>query len=103
MNDWASFGSAGCAWSGWSAGTPRRRPTPSRRRGWVSGSVAGEFGCCPFGAGVGEQRVGAADEGEVVAKVGCRFGQVHRLEGEPGGDALVEGGEDAHAKLAGEG
>src|SRR6266540_226780 len=45
----------------------------------------------------------ASWEGEVVAKVGCRFGQVHRLEGEPGGDALVEGGEDAHAKLAGEG
>ena len=36
---------------------------------------------------------------EVVAQVGGGFGEVHRLDGEPGGDPLVEGGEDAHPQL----
>jgi hypothetical protein len=35
----------------------------------------------------------------VVAQVGGGFGEVHRLDGEPGGDPLVESGEHARAQL----
>src|SRR6266516_3969572 len=45
----------------------------------------------------------SANRGEVVAQVGGGVGQVHGLEGVAGGDALVEGGEDAKAELAGQG
>ncbi len=53
----------------------------------------------PGGRVVGEQRFLAAGQGQVMLEVGGGFGQVHRLDGEPGGDPLVEGGEHAHAQL----
>src|SRR5258707_3483981 len=34
-----------------------------------------------------------------MLEVGGGFGQVHRFDGEPGGDPVVERGEDAHAQL----
>src|SRR5215207_4135107 len=52
---------------------------------------------------VGEQRVGAAGQGEVVVQVGGGFGKVHRWDGVAGGDALVEGGKGAQAQPAGQG
>jgi hypothetical protein len=41
----------------------------------------------------------AAGQGQVVLEVGGGLGQVHRLDGEPGGDPLVQGGEHAHPQL----
>ncbi len=34
-----------------------------------------------------------------MAQVGGGFGEVHGLDGEAGGDPLVEGGEHAHPQL----
>src|SRR6266545_4292684 len=50
---------------------------------------------------VGEQRVGAARQVQVVGQVGGGLGQVHRGQGVAGGDALVERGGHAKAELAG--
>jgi hypothetical protein len=61
-----------------------------------SGGVAGSS------AGDGVPGV-AAGEGEVVAQVGRGLAEVHRLDLKSGGDALVEGGEHAHAQLPGQG
>src|SRR6266536_1960761 len=52
---------------------------------------------------VGEQRLGAAGEVQVVGQVGGGLGKVHGWQGVAGGDALVEGGEHAQAQLAGQG
>jgi hypothetical protein len=48
---------------------------------------------------IGEKRLLAAGQGQVMAQVGGGLGEVHRLDGEPGGDPLVQGGEHAHAQL----
>ena len=48
---------------------------------------------------IGEQRLVAAGQLEVMPQVGGGLGEVHRLDGEPGGDPLVERGEHAHAQL----
>src|SRR5712664_4963588 len=69
-------------------------------RGVVQG--AGQAAGDPVQAGdgvVGEERVVAPGELEVVPEVGGGLGEVHRLDGEPGGDPLVEGGEGAHPNL----
>src|SRR5512142_255988 len=52
---------------------------------------------------IGEQRLLAPGELEVVAQVGGGFGEVHRLDREPGGDPLIEGGEGAHPQLPAQG
>ena len=52
---------------------------------------------------VGEERVVASGEREVVAEVAGGFGEVHRFELVADRDALIEGGEDPHAELPGEG
>src|SRR6266498_1773701 len=68
----------------------------------LSGEPAGD----PVQAGdgvVGEQRLGAAGQVQVVGQVGGGLGQVHGGDGVAGGDALVEGGEHAQAELAGQG
>src|SRR6266704_3917435 len=68
----------------------------------LSGEPAGD----PVQAGdgvVGEQRLGAAGEVQVVGQVGGGLAKVHGWQGVAGGDALVEGGEHAKAQLAGKG
>lgn len=45
----------------------------------------------------------SSDEAQVVAEVGDGFNEVHGFDVVAGRDALIEGGEDAHAQLAGEG
>src|SRR5207302_4899548 len=67
--------------------------------------LAGQAVGQPVQAGdgvVGEQRLVSPGQAEVVAQVGGGLGQVHGLDREPGGDALVQGGEDPHAELAGQ-
>src|SRR6266487_1733451 len=44
----------------------------------------------PGGGVVCQQRLVAAGQGQVVFEVGGGFGEVHRLDREPGGDPLVE-------------
>ena len=39
----------------------------------------------------------AASESEVMTQVVGGLAEVHRFDVEPGGDALIEGGQDAHA------
>jgi len=51
---------------------------------------------------VRDEGIGAASQGQVVAEVAGRLGQVHGPQAEAGGDALVEGGEHAHAQVAAE-
>src|SRR6266511_4642717 len=68
----------------------------------LSGQPAGDAVQAGDGV-VGEQWLGAAGQVQVVGQVGGGVGQVHGRQGVAGGDALVEGGEDAEAELAGQG
>jgi hypothetical protein len=52
---------------------------------------------------VGEQRLLPPGQRQVVPQVGGGLGEVHRLDREPGGDSLVQGGEHAHPQLPVEG
>ena len=46
---------------------------------------------------VGDEWFVAPGEREVVAEIVGGLAEVHGFDVEPGGDALIEGGEDAHA------
>ncbi len=52
---------------------------------------------------VGEELVGAAGEGEVVAEIGGGVTEVHRRDVEAGCNPLIQGGEDTKAELADKG
>src|SRR5439155_5754481 len=52
---------------------------------------------------VGEEGVGPADQGQVVAQVLGGLPEVHRRELVADGDALVQGREDPHPQLPGQG
>lgn len=51
---------------------------------------------------VGEQRLGATGEGQVVLQIEGGLGQVHGRQGVAGEDALVEAGEVTHAEAVSE-
>jgi hypothetical protein len=51
----------------------------------------------------GEELVGAAGEGEVVAEIGGGVTEVHGRDVETGGNPLIQGGEDTNAELTDEG
>jgi len=58
-----------------------------------------ETRCSRAGRVIGEKGFVAAGQRQVVAQVRGGLGEVHRLDGEPGGDPLVQSGEHAHPQL----
>jgi hypothetical protein len=48
---------------------------------------------------IGEQRILPPGQLQVMPQVGGGLGEIHRLDGKPDGDPLVERGEHAHAQL----